>query len=68
MVNAVMIPTRTTTINNINTMSDNDYKKVAVYVQSVISNNDRIAKDSEIEALSKKFNAKYESAFRALAQ
>ena len=64
---AFMIPTRTAVNEMINGMTDDQFKKVAVYVRTV-QNEDDVATASEVAALTKKFNTKYEKAFRALAQ
>lgn len=66
MGDLIMIPTRETTMKNISTLSDQNYKKVAIYVQSILEE-DKVASKEEVEALTQKYNQKYGQAFRALS-
>jgi len=61
-----MIPSRETTIRTISDLSEQNYKKVALYVLDV-SKKDKIADKNEVKTLTEKFNKKYSQAFRALA-
>ncbi len=67
MEDLIMIPTKDVTIKRINDMSEQDYKKVAFYVQSV-TENQISAKSEEVASLTEMFNKKYENVFRALAK
>ncbi len=62
-----MVPTREDVIAMINAMSDEDFKKIAIYVDAV-KKEERVASADEVANITKKFNAKYEKAFRALSQ
>ncbi len=62
-----MLPTRNAVTTMINALNDEQFKKVAVYVKSV-HEEDTVASPAEVASLTKKFNAKYEKTFRALAQ
>ena len=67
MEGAMIMLTRNEVITSINTMPEEQFKKAASYV-SAIQKEDRVASSSEVANLTKRFNAKYEQAFRALAQ
>ena len=62
-----MIPTRNAVTAMINTLNEEQFKKVAVYVKTVHEEN-TVASSAEVANLTKHFNKKYEKAFRALAQ
>ena len=62
-----MIPTRNAVTAMINTLNEEQFKKVAVYVKTVQEEN-TVASSVEVANLTKRFNKKYEKAFRALAQ
>lgn len=62
-----MIPTREETIKAISDLSEQDYKKVAVYVMN-LTKKDEVASKAEVTELTHKLNRKYGQAFRALAQ
>ncbi|MBQ7563263.1 MAG: hypothetical protein IJT16_04660 [Lachnospiraceae bacterium] len=62
-----MIPTRNAVAEMINTLDEEQFKKVAVYVKTVHEEN-TVASSAEVANLTKRFNTKYEKAFRALAQ
>jgi hypothetical protein len=66
MGDIVMIPTREATIKTISDLSEQNYKKVALYVMNV-TEKDEVASKEEVAALTRKFNHKYSQAFRALA-
>lgn len=62
-----MIPTRNAITSIIHTLNEEQFKKVAVYVKTV-QEEDIVASSVEVADLTKRFNKKYEKAFRALAQ
>ncbi len=62
-----MIPTRESTIKAISELSDSNYTRVALFVQS-ISNEDRDASENEVMSATKLINEKYANVFRKLAQ
>lgn len=62
-----MIPTREAVIAMINAMSDEQFKKIAIYVDAV-NKEERVASADEVANLTKQINAKYEKTFRALSQ
>ena len=62
-----MIPTRDTITTIINSLDEERFKMVAVYVNA-ISEENIVASPNEIADLTKHFNKKYENAFRKLAQ
>lgn len=51
----------------INSLNDEQFFMVAIYVKSIAEEN-TVATREEVAALTKEFNAKYEKTFRALAQ
>ncbi|MBO4905374.1 MAG: hypothetical protein J5367_09160 [Lachnospiraceae bacterium] len=63
-----MIPTRNAVTAMINTLNEEQFKKVAVYVKTVHEEKNTVASSAEVANLTKRFNKKYEKAFRALAQ
>ena len=67
MGDIAMIPTRDVTIQSISSMPEQNYRKVAFFVQSLTKADENATQD-EVAALTKKFNQKYAQAFRALGQ
>lgn len=62
-----MVPTRNAVTAMINSLNEEQFKKVAIYVRTV-QEDDTVASPVEVAELEKRFNKKYEKAFRALAQ
>lgn len=64
---ATTVSTRDEIVTMIDSLNDEQFFRVAMYVKSV-AEEDSYATCEEVDAMLKKFNAKYEKTFRALAQ
>ncbi len=62
----IMVPTRNAVTEMIDTLNEEQLKKVAEYV-STVNEEDTVASAAEVAELTKQLNKKYEKTFRALA-